>query len=178
MNAPLPADAYKRPDKLYRYSQRQWLERSLISGEFRLRSPLEALELGAVTAPALAKSRPSPTLSYLTLSLSSVWDDQLFNLFSGSDACLIIHDPEQFGERVHRAAQRTLPSWAGIDAAVCYGKPSPLGAAFTKARQYATENEWLFAWRPVQSSLNPYTVVLNIGNIESIAEVRSRFRGN
>ncbi|HEX7636009.1 MAG TPA: hypothetical protein VF427_12110 [Noviherbaspirillum sp.] len=28
---------YSRPQKLYRYSQRQWLERSLQLGEFRLR---------------------------------------------------------------------------------------------------------------------------------------------
>jgi len=62
----------------------------------------------------------------------------------------------------------------GIDAAISYGAPSPLGKIFSKAKNLAGQNEWRFAWRPMQSwaSVNP--VVIQIGNIEDIAELHSR----
>ena len=49
-----------------------------------------------------------------------------------------------------------------------------LGAAFTKTREEAIEQEWLFAWRSMQpqASLNPVTVKL--GNLENYAEIRDR----
>ncbi|MEC4723617.1 hypothetical protein RY831_31270 [Noviherbaspirillum sp. CPCC 100848] len=170
------AGSYARPSKLYRYSQRQWLERSLTQGEFRLCPP-------ASTAYAMAGSDqimpfgPKPAAmptGFLTLSMASAWDDFLFDAFGGADCCLVIHDVEAFGERVHRAAQRVLPSWAGIDAAISYGKPSPLGAVFSKARQLAAEKEWLFAWRPTQRTLSGNPVVIRLGSIEGIAELRER----
>ena len=152
--------AASRPAKLYRYSDRQWLERALTLGEFRLRPP--------PVDPSV------PAAAYLTLSLTQAWKDSLFDTFAGADTCLIIHDTEQFGERIHKAAQRVLPSWAGIDAAVCYGKTSPLGAVFSKQRGDAAQEEWLFAWRPTQAmpSLNP--VFIRIGSIEGIAELRDK----
>lgn len=143
-----------RPRKLYRYAPQAVLERSLSLGEFRL--------------------LPAAAVSFLTLSLSSIWDERLFTDFADATSCLVIHDPEVFGERLHKAAQRMLPSWAGIDAAVTYGAPSPLGAAFTKDKQLARQKEWLFAWRPMQSTLSVNPVVIEIGNMESIAELRSR----
>jgi hypothetical protein len=177
--SPLLAAAYQRPKKLYRYSQRQWLERALQLGEFRLRPALRAPDPGhgaieqilpfgekRITAAATAAA------NYLTLSLSATWDEKLFDAFAGADCCLVIHDAEQFGERIHRAAQRLLPSWAGIDAAISYGMPSPLGSAFSKAKLHAGEKEWLFAWRPTHPmhSFNP--VMIEIGSIEGIAELR------
>jgi hypothetical protein len=58
---------------------------------------------------------------------------------------LIIHNTEEFGKRLHRAVQRTLPSWAGINGLVEYSQRAELGAAFTKTRAEAAEPEWLFA---------------------------------
>jgi hypothetical protein len=173
--SPILAAAGQRPAKLYRYSHRTWLERSLSLGEFRLRAPLQGLTMpqsGRHILPFAEKQDMSA--GYLTLSLAHAWDEALFALFSDADACLVIHDTEEFGERIHRAAQKTLPSWAGIDAAMSYGVPSPLGSAFSKSRQSAQEKEWLFAWRPTQSVpiFNPVTI--RIGSIESIAEIRLR----
>lgn len=111
---------------------------------------------------------------FLTLSLASTWDTGLFDAFGTSDCCLVIHDAEQFGERIHRVAQRLLPSWAGIDAAISYGVPSPLGEVFSKARQHAGEKEWLFAWRPTQPALVNKPVTISIGNIDGIAELRGK----
>lgn len=174
-SSPVLAAAGQRPAKLYRYSHHTWLERSLSLGEFRLRAPLQGLTMpqsGKQILPLAAKQDMSA--GYLTLSLAHAWDDALFDLFSGADACLVIHDTEEFGERIHHAAQKTLPSWAGIDAAMSYGMPSPLGAAFSKSRQSAPEREWLFAWRPTQAMpiFNPVTI--RIGSVESIAEIRLR----
>ncbi|MET3130117.1 hypothetical protein AAKU55_000370 [Oxalobacteraceae bacterium GrIS 1.11] len=142
---------YKRPPTLHRYGQRSELELALTLGQFRL----------------------TPAANCLTLSFSQAWDKQLFDLF-GADSCLIIHNSEEFGERLHRAVQRALPSWAGIDGVVEYGVRAALGAAFSKTRQEASEREWLFAWRSMQTqaSLNP--VVIQIGSLENFAELRER----
>ena len=167
----------QRPTKLYRYSEWQWLERSLSLGEFRLRPPLEEVPAGprpSASVIAVGAASRAPAAGYLTLSLAQSWDDALFDQFSGSDCCLLVHDVEQFGERIHRAAARLLPSWAGIDAAVSYGAPSPLGAAFSKTKRHAAEQEWLFAWRPTQPAMPVNPVVIRIGSIEDIAELRVR----
>lgn len=165
----------QRPPKLYRYSERRWLERALLLGEFRLRPAAEDGRTNSQILPFQPiAARMAPSVNFLTLSLAKVWDPKLFDTFPGTDCCLVIHDPEQFGERIHRAAQKILPAWAGIDAAISYSMPSPLGRAFSKSRQHAMEKEWLFAWRPTQpmTTLNP--VVIQIGNMEGIAELRGR----
>jgi hypothetical protein len=167
----LSAD-YQRPAKLYRYSERQSLERSLKLGEFRLRPPVESLQIGNLQHSRSPTARPTPQL--LTLSMSSSDDLALFSAFAPSDCCLVIHNTEEFGELIHRAAQRLLPNWAGIDAAVCYGQPSPLGTAFTKGRRDASQQEWLFAWRPAQATITLRPIVIQIGSIEKIAELRDK----
>ena len=143
---------YQRPPTFHRYAPRAELEQSLMEGVFCLR----------------------PASNCLTLSFSTTWDKRLFSLFAPADCCLVIHNTEQFGERLHRAVQRTLPSWAGIDGAVEYGVRAALGAAFSKTLAEADEQEWQFAWRSMQphASLNPVTV--KIGNLETFAELRSR----
>lgn len=156
----LLAAACVRPPKLYRYSQRAWLERSLQLGEFTL-------------FPLVGTTRTAAP-NILALSMSSSADESLYDRFDGADSCLVINDPEQFGERLHRAVQRALPGWAGIDAAVSYGSPSGLGALFSKPRAQAVEKEWLFAWRPAREGLIAKPVEVRIGSIESIAVLRSR----
>jgi hypothetical protein len=178
-NSPLSAPSYHRPEKLYIYSQRQWLERALQLGEFRLQPDAgesdAALPAGDQILPFGAPpSAAASTASYLTLSTTSAWDETLFDAPNGADCCLVIHNPEEFGERLHRAAQKALPSWAGIDAAVSYGMPSPLGTAFTKAKRHAAEREWLFAWRPSHATLTANPIVIRIGSIENIAELRDK----
>ncbi len=161
-----PVD-YQRPPKLYRYSQRTWLERSLTSGEFRLRPPVDSLQIQHL-------HHGRSTIQLLTLSMTSVFNDALFDAFGDNNCCLVINNPEEFGERIHRAAQRMLPNWAGIDSAISYGKQSPLGTAFTKNQHDVSQNEWLFAWRPAQPTIALRPVIIQIGNIEKIAELRDR----
>ncbi|MDP5007502.1 MAG: hypothetical protein NWQ13_00505 [Glaciimonas sp.] len=158
---------YQRPSKLYRYSDQLRLERSLTLGEFRLRPPIEGLQIQSLHHGRTA-------IQLLTLSLCSTFNASLFATFGDNDCCLVINNPEEFGERVHRAAQRMLPNWAGIDGAISYGKQSPLGTAFTKTQLEASQNEWLFAWRPAQPTIALRPVIIQIGNIEKIAELRNR----
>lgn len=142
---------YQRPPTLYRYACRAELEQSLKEGRFRL----------------------VPSNKFLTLSFSAAWDKSLFDVHS-ADCCLVIHNTEEFGERLHRAVQRTLPNWAGIDGAVEYGVRAALGAAFTKTSAEAHEQEWQFAWRPMSPSLSLNPVTVRIGNLENFAELRER----
>ena len=90
----------KRPSKLYYFSERNGLERSLSLGEFRL-------------SPPTADQILLPNDSYLVLSLTKTWDGTLFDAMPSVDSYLVVHDAEEFGERVHRAAQKVLPNWAG-----------------------------------------------------------------
>ena len=143
---------YQRPPTLHRYAPRAELELSLSAGQFRL----------------------VPANNCLTLSFSKVWDKTLFDLLAPADCCLVIHNSEEFGERLHRAVQRTLPSWAGIDGAVEYGVRAALGAAFTKTLAEAHEQEWQFAWRAMAPSVSLNPVTIKIGSIESFAELRDR----
>jgi hypothetical protein len=142
---------YQRPPTLHRYGMRSDLEQALTAGQFLL----------------------LPATGFLSLSVSQVWDKNLFNVLGPADACLVIHNSEEFGERLHRAVQRTLPNWAGIDGPVEYGARSRLGVAFSKLPAQAQEKEWKFAWRSMSphASLNPVTV--RIGSIEQFAELRS-----
>lgn len=153
----MPKTQSQRPPALYLYAQRAFLERSLAHGEFCLQPPFKS--------PAVVNA------GYLTLSLSSVWDPGLFD-DAATDCCLVINNTEAFGERVHRATARVLPDWAGIDAAISYGTPSPLGNIFTKDREFASQQEWLFAWRPTQPGASVHPVVISIGSIENIAALR------
>jgi len=167
-----------RPPKLYRYSEQRWLERALMAGEFRLRPAADDIEYSSsrpteqILPFGSPASRAAMPASFLTLSLAKVWDPALFEAFPGSDCCLVIHDAEEFGERIHHAAEQALPNWAGIDAGISYGVPSPLGAAFSKNKRYANQKEWLFAWRPIEPTMSLNPVVIQIGNIEGIAELR------
>lgn len=162
---------YRRPATLYRYASRAVLERALLLGEFQLRASAEP---GASREQILPFGAPAGGQAvFLTLALSTVWDESQFDAGAGIDACLMIRNPELFGERIHRAAERALPQWAGMDAAIAYGVPSPLGAAFTRPREFIAQKEWLFAWRPAQRGMSLNPVVIQIGNIEGIAELRT-----
>ena len=141
---------YQRPPALYRYGSQSTLQRALELGEFRLQ----------------------PANQCLTLGFSSDLVPDLFGV--QHNACLIIHRPEQFGEQLHRAVQKLLPNWVGIDGAVAYGRKSPLGAIFNKDLSQKQEREWLFAWRSLQAVPLLQPVVVQMGDLRQMAELRSK----
>ena len=110
----------------------------------------------------------------LIICFSKRWDEHLFDDIPGTDACLIIHDVDDFCERFHSAAELALPQWAGIDAAVVYGGKSNLGAVFSKPLQFIVQHEWRFAWRPHTPVKKLAPVLLTIGSISDIAEIVER----
>ena len=77
---------YQRPPTQHRYALRTELENSLRLGQFRL----------------------EPSGGFLNLSFSTAWDKALFDIITPSDACLVIHNSEEFGERLHADLNRIL----------------------------------------------------------------------
>lgn len=189
------------PSKLFRYSERKWLERSLELGEFRLRpasdykqheaesarhddelvrickSPASALTITIESTGQTIKPigpviyRSEVGTNYLTICFSKRWDEHLFDDFPNTDSCLIIHDVEEFRARFHSAAELDLPQWVGIDAAVEYGGKSKLGAVFSKPLQIILQHEWRFAWRPQTPIEHLDPITIEIGSIADIAEI-------
>ncbi len=108
------------------------------------------------------------------LCFSTVYDDSLFDEFSDTDTCLVIHRVDEFCERFHAAAELQLAGWIGTDGAVAYGSRSPLGAVFSKPFQFVQQHEWRFVWLPEQPGTAAVPTLLTIGNIEDLAELRSK----
>ena len=190
-----------RPPKLYRYSEAQWLERSLRLGEFRLRPAADYKQLEgdhARQGDELVRVRSSPgekvkiTLAstgeeikpigevtyrsevgtnYLTVCFSERWDASMFSDFPNTDTCLVIHEVEEFCERFHIAVEAALSGWAGMDAKVTYGGHSPLGAVFSKPMRFIVQHEWRFAWRPLDALTEIQPLSVRMGSIERIAEI-------
>jgi len=193
-----------RPAKLYRYARSQWLERSLSLGEFRLRPAAEYGDLlndPARRDDELVRLQSTPgecvkieilgqrriinpigpviyrseiRTNYVVCCFSRVWDETLFHSFTDADACLVINEVEEFCERMHAAADAHLPGWVGIDGAVTYGGRSALGPVFSKANQFAQQQEWRFAWMPSTPTRALTAKFLNIGSIENLAKIRLR----
>ena len=192
----------RRPRKLYRYSRAQWLERSLKLGEFRLcpaadyndlitdpgRNDDELIRLQTtegkhvqitlvgtgenITPIGDVTYRSEVHTNYLVSCFSTIWDQHLFDEFPDANACLVIHEVEEFCERIHAAAEVQLPRWVGIDGAATYGGRSPLGAVFSKPIRFVPQREWRFAWMPPEPIRNLGPKFLGVGNIETLAELR------
>jgi hypothetical protein len=161
--------ASHRPAKLYFYADRDSVERAFQSGAFRLRPATPGAAPNTPQASQILPFGPSKSLAsvgFLTLSLSTALR------IPADENCIVIHDTEEFGERLHRAVQQALPQWAGIDAAVVYGAVSPLGSLFSKARHLSPQQEWLFAWRPMQASLALNPLQVQIGSLADFAALR------
>ncbi|QRX82220.1 hypothetical protein [Glaciimonas sp. PAMC28666] len=196
----MPIDV-TRPLKLYRYSEKKWLERSLNLGEFRLRpasdyknqevdparhddelcrsyaSPTSAVTIALVTTGQQIKPigdviyRSHVGTNYLTICFSDSWDELLFDDFRGTDSCLVIHNVEEFCERFHVAMASALPQGARIDGPIIYGERSSLGAIFSKPKCFISQREWRFAWRPSNSTPHIDPVIISMGSISDIAEL-------
>ena len=190
-----------RPAKLYRYSTRKWLEWSLTLGEFRLRpaseyknqeddaarqddelvriekSPAERVSIEIVGTGQKIKPigevvyTTSVGSDYLVVSFSKIWDIQLFERFPDTDACLVIHDVENFCERFHETVESSHPGLIGLDASVAYGGKSGLGAVFSKNLKYIEQQEYRFAWHSAQQAQNLNSVNVRLGDISAMAEI-------
>lgn len=194
---------FVRP-KLFRYSEYKWLFRSLMLGEFRLvpasyygelvgdkarqdnelaRERVVTSDRVTITHIASGKNikaigdvvfQDQVGTNYYTLCFSTTFNPQLFNEFTNSNACLILHEPDEICERIHFYSERILNGWAGIDGAVTYGGEHKYGPVFEKDERYMSQKEWRFSWIPPQKTniLQPFNI--KIGNIERFAEILVR----
>lgn len=189
-----------RPPKLYRYSERKWLDRSLRLGEFRLRAASDYKDMEEAAARTdderhrkIVLANPSIThvrtrrpiiplgdvvmsseiaSDYLALCFAKVDSDHFYQDFPGSDACLIIHSPNVFFDRVYKAIDAAIPvGWGVIDGPVTYGGRSNLGTPFMKPGKFLFQFEWRLACLPVPALSKCTSMTLTIGNITDIAEI-------
>ncbi|HUO43748.1 MAG TPA: hypothetical protein VMT94_02405 [Burkholderiales bacterium] len=190
-----------RPPKLYRYSEAGPLKLALSLGEFYLKPAagykqfkddgarqddelirvqssnsnhikITVAKSGEEIKPISAVTyRSEIRTDYYVLCFSKAWDERLFSEFLGSDSCLIVHNVEEFCERIHAEVEVKLPHWAGMDTIITYGGRSPFGAIFSKPLSFLPQQEWRFAWLPPSSlrNIEPFKIV--IGSIEKIAEI-------
>jgi len=112
--------------------------------------------------------------NYYTLCFSSIWDTRLFEDFTGSDACLVIHHPEAVCEMIHFYASKFLGDWIGLDARVIYGGKSDFGAFYLKDKKYELQQEWRFTWIPPESVTQLLPFNIRLGNLEKFAEIKLR----
>jgi hypothetical protein len=111
---------------------------------------------------------------YLTLCLATVYSGHFYQDFEGADSCLVIHNPDNFFDRMYKAIDSVLPeAWGAVDGPVSYGSHSRLGAPFTKSEKFAFQFEWRFACFPIPSLNKCEATIVTLGSIEDIAEVIS-----
>jgi len=111
---------------------------------------------------------------YLVLCLATAYSDHFYQNFVGSDACLIIHEPNEFFNRLYRAIDSVIPtSWGAVDGPVSYGSSSKLGVPFTKPEKFVFQFEWRFTCMPIPPREKCEPTIVSIGSIKDIAEVVS-----
>lgn len=195
-----------KPGRIFRFSEKKWLLKSLLYGEFRLRPASEYADVESDAArcddervrvtelinPVITHARTGQRImpvgpvtrrrelptDYYLVCFSSAFDPYLYDEFPGSDACLVITDVAAFSERLHDAVERAMPDFAGVDAKVSYGVDSPLGVAFSKPDKFVFQHEFRFAWLPYKRPIPKLVpVMVSAGNLEDIAELVEREPG-
>lgn len=165
--------------RLYRYSKLEYLKDAQKKGHFYIFPALEyirkeydaarkdnemvhekAVAPATVHITTLDKTPVVPlgdiTFSTYFLPIDSYilccaydYDEGLYDAFEGADACLVIHDVEEFATRLHTAFEKAMPSHVGANGRVTYGKhQSAFGVLFSKPRSYIYQREYRFSWIP------------------------------
>lgn len=171
-------------EKLYRYSKLQYLRDAQDNGHFFISPALEyikkeydaarkdnelvheknvAPENVTITTKNKVQIIPLGDVTFSTIHLpidsyilcfAYDYDEGLYDEFKDSDACLVIHDVEEFANRVHSAFTKAMPSHFGVDGRVTYGRhQSSLGVLFSKPKSYIYQREYRFSWEPENPTL-------------------------
>ncbi|MGA2085236.1 MAG: hypothetical protein ABSG60_06950 [Terracidiphilus sp.] len=93
-----------------------------------------------------------------------------------ADACLIIHNEDEFVRRMLRAFAAINPRWFGTFKAVDYIDPCmprlPIDVHFAKHFRYSYQEEVRFVWTPLSPSLAKLSqFTINLGPIDDICEL-------
>lgn len=190
---------------LYRFSSLERLEKSLRLGEFCLvsASNIEAIEGDAerqdgeidrsfevdssrvkITHSATGQNIPlgsnitiecSTESDYYMLCFSTQKSSINYELFSGSEGYIAIHDRVEFTRRLYAAVDEHLPSWPCANASVAYGLTQhEYGAPFRKPEKYLFQFEWRYVWLPPRNTERLENLIVRIGGLEDIASVHAK----
>ncbi len=164
---------------LYRYSKLEYLKDAQQNGHFFIFPALEyirkeydaarkdnelvhekavAPETVTITTSDNTPIIPVSEVTFLTyflpidsyiLCFAYDYDEGLYDEFEGSNACLVIHDVEEFANRLHTAFEKAMPSHIGANGRMTYGKhQNAFGVLFSKPKSYINQREYRFSWIP------------------------------
>ncbi len=93
-----------------------------------------------------------------------------------SDACLVIHEPEVFADRINRAMTRYFPKWRSDCNYVEYYDPlrvtpREIEPIWFKHFRYAYQQEIRLIWLPPEPVEKLDYVTVALGSLEDIAEL-------
>ena len=193
-------------DVLFRYGERKWLTELVQFGRLRIRAARDyALmesdparkddelvkhsyspgEYVVLTFPDGRTSRPIGDLrysvtgtDYYVYCVSNDWDPDLFPDFN-ADACVVIHDPEEFARRLKDAAAPKLGDWYFHYNPVEYfdtyerRRYEHIDNAMSKDFRFAYQRETRFLWAGMGRTAAGY-IDLELGPLGDIASLIGR----
>jgi hypothetical protein len=183
---------------LFRYSKKQFLERLLRRGTLclnpgsgykdpSLNASVRDDELSAEILfdpflmlrneqpSRLRRAKVTSRTDYYALCMSSRFGNRLLLDFE-AEACLIIRDPQAFLQRIKAAAVDRLPEWNIELNKVEYfdplrANPTQVDLTWSKHFRFAYQDEVRLACVPPNPIAKLAPVLLEIGNLEDIAEI-------
>ena len=123
---------------------------------------------------------------YMMYCMAATLSPTLFSHFGPYDACVVIHNMDEFVRRVHLGTSNQFPlrNYIRTHDKVTYLdplgaiKPTPdqpegkkLSIPFIKHFRHTYQNEFRFVWIPKEPKEDLDKVILSIGSIEDIAEI-------
>jgi hypothetical protein len=185
--------SYVRPKKIFKFGEKQWIEWILEKGKIRV-SPASEFKNSKFN-PAVRDDEVRFSYfergslvgefqvdDYYVFCASEVYDYRFYRDFADYDSCLVIHNAEEFCERIRRATELNLRAavFGVVSAPVIYFDPfrveKPESAQeiwFSKHFRHSYQHEFRFVWPP-RSRLPLVPFDLDIGDIRDIAELIAR----
>lgn len=205
--APVRPRSPNAGDVLFRYGERKWLQVLLDFGRLRMRSaeqyalmetdparqddervkhsysPGQYVTLtmtdGQVVRPVNDLKCSTSGTDYFLYCVAMDWDPYLFDEFSGTDCCVVIKDPDEFGRRMERAAASQLPGWYFHHCPIDYfdtheRRPRErIDNAMSKEFRFAYQREYRFLFAGFGRSAAGH-IDLELGPLHDIAELHDR----
>jgi hypothetical protein len=199
--APARPRAPNSCDVLFRYGERYWLKRMIEFGDIRIRAARQFAEMEkdparhddelnkhrfspgeyvSITLPNGQTTRPIGDMKtsvtgtdYFAYCVSNDWDPQLFANFK-VDACVIIHDVDEFARRLNRAAASKLEGWYFHYNPIQYYDPyerlhnERIDHTMSKEFRFAYQRETRFLWAGLGRTAVGF-IDLTIGSLADIA---------
>jgi len=122
------------------------------------------------------KRTVSPSNNYYTLCCSCDFEPTIFEEFN-YDSCVVIKNPEEFANRLEKAAKKQLPGWYFHHNPTEYFDPHVptinqyFEATMCKDFLYAYQMEYRFLWYPQNNENAEKHLSVNLGPLDDICEL-------